>query len=60
MEATYEKINYQSSAEYKKQLWDVAFGLQKTDGLTPSDYVRQLSKESIKGQTIQTSEPLLP
>lgn len=51
MQPTYEKIIYKSSPEYKKKLWDVAFGLQKTDGLTPSAYVRDLSKDSIKGKT---------
>lgn len=50
MQPSYEKIVYKSSPEYKRQLWDVAFGLQKTDGLTPSTYVRELSEESIAGQ----------
>lgn len=51
MQPTYEKIVYQSSPDYKKQLWELAFGLQKTDGLTPSAYVRELSRDSIKGKT---------
>lgn len=50
MESTYEKINYKSQSSYKKQLWDVAFGLQKTDGLTPSSYVRELSQDNISGK----------
>lgn len=29
MQPTYEKIIYKSSPEDKKQLWEMAFGLQK-------------------------------
>lgn len=45
----YEEVNYKSPKEYRESLWKASFGLQKIDGLIPSDYLIELSKEEIKG-----------
>ena len=45
----YEEINYEAPKEYKESLWKASFGLQKIDGLNPSDYLIELSKEEING-----------
>lgn len=46
----YSEIKYKHSKEYKKQLWDTSFGLQKVDALTPSRYLIELSQEEINGK----------
>ncbi|MFA5576321.1 MAG: Fic family protein [Tissierellaceae bacterium] len=45
----YEEINYEVPKEYRESLWKASFGLQKVDGLEPSDYLIELSKEEISG-----------
>ncbi|MGJ0847758.1 Fic family protein [Tissierella praeacuta] len=45
----YEEINYKAPKEYRESLWKASFGLQKIDGLKPSDYLIELSKEEING-----------
>ena len=45
----YEEVNYKAPKEYRESLWNTSFGLQKIDGLKPSDYLIELSKEEIKG-----------
>lgn len=34
-----------ASYEYQESLWKISFGLQKIDGLKPSNYLIELSKE---------------
>ncbi len=46
----YEEVEYNNTKEYKKELWKASFGLQKIDGLTPSEYLVELSKEEIEGK----------
>ena len=41
--------NNRTKAE-KKAIWEIAIGLQKTDGLTPSEYLVQLANENINGE----------
>ena len=50
MEATYEPVLDDASAERKQQYWDIAFGLQEVDGLKPSKYVHDLADEHVKGE----------
>lgn len=38
-----------ASYEYQESLWKISFGLQKIDGLKPSNYLIELSKEEIQG-----------
>jgi fido (protein-threonine AMPylation protein) len=38
-----------ASYEYQESLWKISFGLQKIDGLKPSNYLIELSKEEIEG-----------
>lgn len=45
----YEEVNYKAPGKYRESLWNASFGLQKIDGLKPSDYLIELSKEEIKG-----------
>ena len=49
-EITYDKVLDEKNPEIKKLYWDIAFGLQKVDGLTPSKYMTKLSKEHIEGK----------
>lgn len=49
-EITYEKVEDDNSYEVKQLYWDIAFGLQEVDGLRPSKYMVELSKEHINGQ----------
>lgn len=46
---SHEKANYEVSKEYREFLWKISFGLQKIDGLKPSNYLIELSKEEIEG-----------
>ncbi|SEO33301.1 hypothetical protein SAMN04488134_106110 [Amphibacillus marinus] len=45
----YEEVDYKYSEKYKRELWNTSFGLQKTDGLKPSEYLISLSEEEVKG-----------
>jgi Protein involved in cell division len=46
----YEKIE-ESKNSYKKQLhWNMAIGLQQVDGLTPSDYLKELVSKNVEGK----------
>lgn len=48
-ELTYDKVEEENNPKVKQLYWDIAFGLQKVDGLTPSQYMKDLSKEHING-----------
>lgn len=50
----YEEVNYEALKEYRESLWKTSFGLQKIDGLNPSDYLIELSKEQIEGNKTYT------
>lgn len=50
MTPTYEPVYDEQDPAKKQEDWDVAFGLQKVDGLEPSAYMRSLAKEHIVGQ----------
>jgi fido (protein-threonine AMPylation protein) len=43
-----EKTEY--SSKYKLELWETAFGLQKTDGLVPSEYMVEQAQAHIDGK----------
>ena len=45
----YEEFNYEALKEYRESLWEISFGLQRIDGLKPSDYLIELSEEEIEG-----------
>lgn len=47
---TYDKIEELKNKEIKKNNWEVAIGLNKVDGLVPSDYLKELVKKSINGE----------
>jgi len=53
-----ELIEYtvsEPNVRYTKQLyWDLAIGLQKVDGLTPSEYMEKLVNKSIEGELNNT------
>ena len=49
-EITYDKVLDEKNPDVKQLYWDIAFGLQKVDGLKPSKYMVQLSKEHIEGK----------
>lgn len=49
-EITYNKVEDEKSPKIKQLYWDIAFGLQDVDGLKPSKYMIELSKEHINGQ----------
>lgn len=46
----YEEVSYELPKEYRESLWKTGIGLQKIDGLNPSEYLMQLSKEEIEGK----------
>ena len=50
MTKTYDKIEELKNKEIKKNNWEVAIGLNKVDGLVPSDYLKELVKKSINGE----------
>ncbi|MCL2676393.1 MAG: Fic family protein [Streptococcaceae bacterium] len=45
----YEKMEENLSYTKQLDLWETAFGLQKTDGLTPSKYMLELALENARG-----------
>ena len=49
-EITYDKVLDEINPKVKQLYWDIAFGLQEVDGLKPSKYMVQLSKEHINGK----------
>ena len=51
MTKTYDKIEELKNKEIKKNNWEVAIGLNKVDGLTPSPYLKELINESINGKS---------
>lgn len=50
MEATYDPVLDDERPEKKQAYWEVAFGLQAVDGLRPSEYVRGLADEHVRGE----------
>lgn len=50
MTKTYDKIEELKNKEIKKNNWEMAIGLNKVDGLVPSDYLKELVKKSINGE----------
>lgn len=48
---TYDKIEELRNKEIKKENWEVAVGLNKVDGLTPSPYLKELILESVNGES---------
>lgn len=48
-EVTYDKVLDEVSVQNKQLYWDIAFGLQDVDGLKPSKYMLELSREHING-----------
>lgn len=49
-EPTYDVVDDASNAETRRLYWDVAFGLQKVDGLEPSKYMRMLADEHVANE----------
>ena len=49
-ETTYDKVLDEKSSKVKQLYWNIAFGLQEVDGLKPSEYMVELSKEHINGK----------
>lgn len=49
-EITYEKHEDEQNPRIKQLYWDIAFGLQDVDGLKPSKYMVELSKEHVCGK----------
>lgn len=50
MESTYDPVYDNQSPELKQLCWDIAFGLQAVDGIAPSNYMKQLSVEHVRGE----------
>lgn len=49
-ENTYDKVEDEKNYEVRQLYWNIAFGLQEVDGLKPSKYMVELSKEHINGE----------
>ena len=48
---TYDIINGDfKTAKEKESLWEISIGLNKVDGLEPSNYLIKLTKDSIEGR----------
>ncbi|MBQ3560105.1 MAG: Fic family protein [Agathobacter sp.] len=50
MQTGYYETKKEYSKEYKESCWNAAIGLQQVDGLTVSDYLRELSYKEIDGK----------
>lgn len=50
MDTTYDPILDNDAPVIKQRYWDVAFGLQAVDNLKPSEYVKNLADEHIRGE----------
>ena len=50
MEQSYDPVLDNLPSEKKQEYWDAAFGLQKVDGLRPSEYKINLAGEHIAGR----------
>ena len=50
-ERPYEEVRDNTSENYKRDLWETAFGLQQTDGLHPSKYMVEQAQKHIDGNT---------
>lgn len=48
-DVNYEPIQEEKDPKVKQLYWNIAFGLQEVDGLKPSAYMVNLSKEHIEG-----------
>ncbi len=46
----YEKIEETKDSDTKRLYWNMAIGLQKVDGLTPSSYLKELIDKNIEGK----------
>lgn len=46
----YMEVRESEKKSLKQSYWDVAIGLQKVDGLTPSKYMQTLVKKNIQGE----------
>lgn len=51
MTKTYDKIEELKNKDLKKENWEIAIGLNKVDGLTPSPYLKELILESVNGES---------
>ena len=51
MTKTYDKIEELKNKDLKKENWEIAVGLNKVDGLTPSPYLKELILESVNGES---------
>ena len=47
---TYDVAENELPYQIKLALWQTAFGLQKVDGLSPSEYMVELAYENIEGK----------
>lgn len=50
MQNEYEVCHETTNTERKRSYWDAAKGLQKVDGLTPTDYLSELAEDNINGK----------
>lgn len=51
MTKTYDKIEELKNKDLKKENWEIAVGLNKVDGLTPSPYLKELILKSVNGES---------
>lgn len=49
--SSYDKIKELENKEIKRNNWEIAIGLNKVDGLKPSNYLKELMEESIEGKS---------
>lgn len=50
MERSYDIVNDNLPKTKKREYWDVAFGLQAVDNLSPSSYMRSLANDHVEGK----------
>lgn len=48
MDISYKKVESNYNKESKRNNWEVAIGLNKVDGLNPSEYLKELIEESVE------------
>ena len=59
-EKTYEEVIDEKNPKVKQLYWNIAFGLQKVDGLETSDYLKSVAIDNIDGNiTIEKAEELI-
>lgn len=51
VKSSYDKVEELKNKNMKRNNWEVAIGLNKVDGLVPSEYLKELIEDSVEGKS---------